>query len=287
MIRCLSQWQSCKRLIALFACLGMSSVCFATDTIGKDDIDLSKLTASLEAQLQAVLPPSVQQSAENVTTPSNEQPVQLALNDESQTAPVVSQNDNAKTANAAVDANKQTATEIEQQAETIKNIAPEKDAKTAAMPAPDVVTATVKQASSDGEVNPSTIIDLAKKVSISAFTYRFDNTGEYLDKTEKLFTQEGWKEFEKALYASKNLDIVKQEKLSVTAMLDGQAALVKQEAVTGGGKLWRVIVPIKVTYASESHQVKQRLEINLGIVSVSSKENDAGFAVTQFVAKVA
>lgn len=147
------------------------------------------------------------------------------------------------------------------------------------------VAKSVTASSSDASMpaNSEAIVGFAKDASLSAFTYDYKNYEGSLKKTSGFFTKEGWAEFQKALAASKNLDTVKKEQLAVNAQLDGPAILQKQEVVAGGGKVWRVDVPIKVSYSGNNNQLSQRLIVHLGIVPVSNEINAAGIAITQFV----
>jgi hypothetical protein len=149
-----------------------------------------------------------------------------------------------------------------------------------AMPKQETASSNDSQATG---VNSETIVSFAKDAALSAFTYDYKTYDDSLKKTSSYFTKEGWAEFQKALAASKNLDTVKKEQLAVNAELDGPAILQKQEVIAGGGKVWRVDVPIKVSYSGNNNQLSQRLVVHLGIVPVANEVNKSGVAITQFV----
>lgn len=151
----------------------------------------------------------------------------------------------------------------------------------ATKPAVKTVATTSSPAADNGS---GALVKLAQDATLSAFSYNYQNYKKQFDTTSKFFTPEGWSAFSKALKKSNNIAEVKNNKMSVTAKLDGKVSLKKQKIVNGE-KTWQVLVPIAVTYSGMQQNILQNLDVSVTLVPVDKTVNAQGFAITQFIAK--
>lgn len=135
-------------------------------------------------------------------------------------------------------------------------------------------------------VTETQVLALAKQAAVAVFNYDYKNYQLQLDGLTKFFTPEGWVAFSDALKRSNNIDEVKKDQITVSSKVMGDVKLLKQEEVKGT-KIYKVEVPLTVSYKGLTQNIQQNLSIEIVIVPVPPSISADGIAVTQFIAKTA
>ncbi|MFI4937713.1 MAG: DotI/IcmL family type IV secretion protein [Candidatus Berkiellales bacterium] len=106
---------------------------------------------------------------------------------------------------------------------------------------------------------------LATDNLLKIYSYNFLNYEQVLKNIRSLFTQDGYDSYMKALDESKNLDIIKSDKLKVSSVLGGETSVLK-EGVVGGIYTWEVQVPLLVSYKSPTKKTEQQMNVVVEMV---------------------
>lgn len=130
-----------------------------------------------------------------------------------------------------------------------------------------------------GQINKQTLVKWAENVAIAAFEFNYKNKELHFAALQDCFTTAGWKSFNDALTRSNNLEIINQEKLTVSATVAGQA-----EVTTDNSATWQITVPMTVNYENDNKFFKQRLATKLEIVVQNNDDGEKQFGITQLIA---
>ena len=125
------------------------------------------------------------------------------------------------------------------------------------------------------------IVKIAERGAIASFTYNHKNYPNKLKQASRYFTPGGWRAFSRALKDSKNLELAKQKKITVSAILNGRPKLIKQRFLHGK-PVWLVKVPLMVTFKSAAEQLQQNLEVNITLIREA--KHIKGVGIAQFIA---
>ena len=148
--------------------------------------------------------------------------------------------------------------------------------------------------SSDGRITPlsplsqpvvstSALLQWANQAAVAAYTYNFVTYRKQLQEASEYFTPEGWRNYEKALQGSRNLETVLARKLVVTAVATGAPVVLDQGRIRGR-YAWKVQMPVLVSYQSATTTYQQPLTLTLVVVRVSTLNVPKGIAIAQFYA---
>ena len=132
-------------------------------------------------------------------------------------------------------------------------------------------------------VSNSYLLSWVNQAAVAAYTYNFVNYRAQLQSASDYFTPDGWRGFEQALTASRNLQTVIARKLVATAVATG-APVIEDQRVIAGRYSWRISLPILIKYESASTQFKQSLVVRMIVVRVPTVDNPRGIAIQQFIA---
>ena len=125
----------------------------------------------------------------------------------------------------------------------------------------------------------------AKKAAIASFTYHFANVNTSIaDSAKRYYTADGWKSFISALEKSGNLSAVVKQKLSVTAIVTGEANITSQKSVKGQ-KTWTLEIPLQVSYQSSTDLAKQKLNAIIQITQTKAGVGTNQMGITQIIGK--
>ncbi|MDF3055209.1 MAG: type secretion protein DotI [Gammaproteobacteria bacterium] len=127
-------------------------------------------------------------------------------------------------------------------------------------------------------VTAAILLQWATVAAISANTYNFVNYRKELQAASEYFTPNGWREYQDALKASRNLETVVTRKLTVSAVATG-APVILDQGVVGGRYKWKVQLPILLTYESVNTKITQPSEVTMLITRVSTLETPKGIAI--------
>jgi hypothetical protein len=148
-------------------------------------------------------------------------------------------------------------------------------------------TAEAAAADNSEQVKTTALLNFAQQVCLKIYNYDYKSYEFVFREAKVYFSEEGWNAFVKALNSSKNLEYVKEHKITVSANLlsDHDPHLLNQQLNTRI-KSWNVAVPIHVHLIDE-HQLEadQYLMVNMTLVANDKDPNGNGFSVTQIVAK--
>lgn len=131
-------------------------------------------------------------------------------------------------------------------------------------------------------ISPSALLQWANTAAIAAYTYNFVNYRQELQAASEFFTPQGWEDFMTALNNSNNLNAVISKKLVVSAVATG-APVVLQEGVLNDVYMWRVQMPMLVTYQSASQFSQQSVVVTMLISRISTLNSARGIGIAQFI----
>lgn len=128
-----------------------------------------------------------------------------------------------------------------------------------------------------GPVTEDTVALWSKNASIQAFNFLPETIDTQLEKLKTCFTGEGWQSFQDALTQSGNLSAIKDQKLSVKGIIDGQVkiSVVKENQ-------WKAIIPMQITYQNDKDKLVQILSIELLI----GRKTTGELGIMQIIATV-
>jgi intracellular multiplication protein IcmL len=130
-------------------------------------------------------------------------------------------------------------------------------------------------------ISTADLLQWATVAATSANTYNFVNYRQELQSASSFFTPTGWKEFQDALKASRNLETVLSRKLTVSAVATGAPVLL-DEGVIGGAYKWKIQLPILVTYESASTKISQPSLVTMIVTRVPTLDTPKGIAIDAF-----
>lgn len=121
---------------------------------------------------------------------------------------------------------------------------------------------------------------------LEIYNYDYLNYQYTLKKIKPLFTPAGYESYLKALEDSKNLELVKEKKLFVSAVPTGEPFISKEGPSDEGVYKWEVQVPVVVTYKSTTQLVQQQVNMAIDVVRVKLSESRSGVAIHSITANV-
>jgi intracellular multiplication protein IcmL len=131
-------------------------------------------------------------------------------------------------------------------------------------------------------ISRSALVQWANTAAIAAYTYNFVNYRQELQAASEYFTPKAWQDFITELNNSNNLSAVISKKLIVSAVATG-APVVTQEGILDGVYMWRVVMPMLVTYQSASEFSQQPIMVNMLISRIPTLNSARGIGIAQFV----
>lgn len=114
-------------------------------------------------------------------------------------------------------------------------------------------------------IDHSVIETWAKQAALQIFELSSAHTEADLEALKPCFTDQGWQGFNLAFQKSGNLEAIKAQQLDVHATLKGQPVF-----ETTQENLWKISIPIDVSYQSKTETRHQSLSVHLLITRKSS-----------------
>ena len=127
------------------------------------------------------------------------------------------------------------------------------------------------------------VVSWATSVATSAYSYDFVNWRNALSGLSPDFTKEGFASFIGSLKASGNLKLVSDNRM-VASAVPTEAGVIVAKGLLKGVYVWKIQVPILVTYQAAKSSVSQNLLVTLLVVRRSVLSHPKGLAVAQFLA---
>lgn len=128
------------------------------------------------------------------------------------------------------------------------------------------------------------VVSWATTVATSAYSYDFVNWRKALSSLSPDFTKEGFASFIGSLKSSGNLKLVEDNRM-VASAVPISAGVVIAKGLLKGVYVWKIQVPILVTYQAARSSVSQNLLVTLLVVRRSVLSHPKGLAVAQFLAE--
>lgn len=131
------------------------------------------------------------------------------------------------------------------------------------------------------------IKEWATKIAQQSYTYNYKNYETELLKLKPYFTPSGWDAFDNALKLSKNLDVVKANKFSLSTTAIPERVRVLENKFDKESKRyeWKLEVPITVLYKGKEHELKQLINLQMTIMRIpKTAANSDGVAINAFIA---
>ena len=127
----------------------------------------------------------------------------------------------------------------------------------------------------NAKLDTNLVLQWAQKATQQTFTLDPSTVDVELTDLKACYTDQGWQSFSDALKKSGNLDAIKQQKLNVSSLIDGQATITQNK-----DNQWKVIIPIQVVYQNSKEKIVQSLTINL----IVSRKVSGDLGIIQIVA---
>jgi intracellular multiplication protein IcmL len=96
------------------------------------------------------------------------------------------------------------------------------------------------------------------------------------------FSMGGWREFLKALKNSNNLETVTKLKMVSNAEITGAPRLL-QKTVLGGHYVWKIQLPLLVTFNNSSQVIPMPMDVTLIVMRVPVEESPERIAINNFL----
>ncbi len=128
------------------------------------------------------------------------------------------------------------------------------------------------------------ILQWAALATRAALNLDFVNYNKQLDAASVYFTSSGWDAFSKALDKSGLLASVQNKKLMMNAIIP-KSPVIRYTGVIHGRFLWRISMPVLVTFGSASDERQRQMEVTLIVSRVPALDTPEGVQITDFEAK--
>ncbi len=133
-------------------------------------------------------------------------------------------------------------------------------------------------------VSKAELLRWASQAATATYTYNFLNYREELARISEYFTPDGWKQFQRVLQETGNLNNIIAKKLIMTAVATG-APVITDEGVLNGRYSWRIQIPLLITYeGAGGEKVPQPIVVMMVVIRVPTTETPRGVGIVQFTA---
>lgn len=116
-------------------------------------------------------------------------------------------------------------------------------------------------------VNNETVIIWSEKAAVQTFSYTSENIDDKIKDLKNCFTDQGFTGYTDALSKSGNVEAIKNQKLSVSSLVDGKTIINKME-----DNKWQLKVPLQVVYQNDKEKLTQLLFIDMLVARKVSGE---------------
>lgn len=132
-------------------------------------------------------------------------------------------------------------------------------------------------------IKPGDLNQWVARAIMESYMIDFQNFRARISENAKYFTPEGFDDYKRSLEESGRMKTIIDGWFVGSAVPEGPPVIV-QEGVVNGRYMWRVRMPIIVSYNSKTHSLPpQRLMLTVVVVRVSSWENPYGIGISQIV----
>lgn len=128
------------------------------------------------------------------------------------------------------------------------------------------------------------VLSWGTDVAISAYSYDFVNWRKAISGLSSDFTKEGFSSFVGSLKASGNLKLVEDNRM-VASAVPAEAGVIIAKGLLKGVYVWKIQIPILVTYQASKSSATQNLLVTLLVVRRPVLSHPKGLAIAQFLAQ--
>ena len=115
-----------------------------------------------------------------------------------------------------------------------------------------------------------------------SFSLDFMHWSEQLQTVSGKFSADGWRHFLEAMKKSNNLETLTKLKMVSDAQVTGAPKLL-QKAVLGGHYVWKIELPILVTYNNNNQVIPMPMEVTVIVMRVPVEQNPERIAINNFL----
>ncbi|MFZ6733172.1 DotI/IcmL/TraM family protein [Undibacterium sp. Ji42W] len=131
-------------------------------------------------------------------------------------------------------------------------------------------------------ISKNALLTWAAESVTSIFTYDYVNYRKQFQGNVDYFSAEGWQAYMEQLDKSGTLQTVKEKSMLVSAVVTS-SPVITGEAPVNGVYMWKVEMPIDVTYTPFGQSpIKQKLIIKMNLRAISPLENPRGVVIDSF-----
>jgi hypothetical protein len=107
-------------------------------------------------------------------------------------------------------------------------------------------------------IEQTIVVKWGEKAAEQSFNFDFKSFDQQLVDLKPCYTEQGWEGFNDALEKSGNINAIKSQQLTVSAMVTGETKIsdIKDNQ-------WKLTVPLQVVYQNDKQKLTQPLTINL------------------------
>jgi intracellular multiplication protein IcmL len=131
-------------------------------------------------------------------------------------------------------------------------------------------------------VSTRALLSWATLAATATYTLDFVNYQTSLDELKNYFTNSGYENFLNALNTSGTLSSIIEKKLVLTAVAIGPAIVIGEDEIRGN-HIWKIEVPITVSYLSASAEEKRNKLVTVIVTQVPTTEASKGIGIAQYI----
>lgn len=135
---------------------------------------------------------------------------------------------------------------------------------------------------SDPVVDDNYVLQWVANSVQQAFSLDYIHWRGQLQEASNNFTPSGWHWFLQAFQKSGDLESLVKLKMVSNVTVTG-APVILYQAVLNGRYVWKVELPIMITYASEKKVIRQPLKVIVIVVRMPVQENPSQIAINEFM----
>lgn len=132
-------------------------------------------------------------------------------------------------------------------------------------------------------ITNSDVDEWSRKAMLSIFNYDYTNYQKTFADSSIYFTKSGWDSYMAILKASHDIDAVKANKMTVSAIIPNTMMPVVIRSMVNNQYVWTVKMPLIISYQSAANVVRQSATANLVVVPANSVD---GIAISNIVINI-
>lgn len=123
---------------------------------------------------------------------------------------------------------------------------------------------------SDPIMEQAEIIQWAKDLATTIYTFNFVNYNDVLQQLQKYFTEDGLTKLKNTLQSQETLAPIIANKVVVSSAINGLVRILAQGVNNNGRYVWKIQVPLLITKQSPDNTIKQPISLIMVITRTST-----------------